>query len=187
MENLNDIKNELKRIQENFNPAKSTYRIIDKVINDDMSIDQMLKSLYSIKGIEKYPEDIKEKYFEIVESLQKLLIVKRKREKQEQENKKTKELKDIIASIEEREVKDKKEEPFKKEPAPERIKQNLVKLQEKSIKEAKENLSKKEDLKKEEKKEVIKQGDAKDKKIFKLLIVMIAISIILGVLLILFL
>ena len=184
MENLNDIKNELKQIQENFNPTKSTYRIIDKVINDNMSIDQMLKSLYSIKGIEKYPEDIKEKYFEIVESLQKLLVVQRKREKQEQENKKTKEL---IASIEEREVKDKKEEPFKKEPAPEKIKRNLVKLQEKSIKEAKENLSKKEELKKEEKKEDVKQGDAKDKKIFKILIVMIAISIILGVLLILFL
>ena len=90
MENLNDIKNDLKQIQENFNPTKSTYRIIDKVINDNMSIDQMLKSLYSIKGIEKYPEDIKEKYFEIVESLQKLLVVQRKREKQEQENKKTK-------------------------------------------------------------------------------------------------
>ena len=76
---------------------------------------------------------------------------------------------------------------FKKEPAPEKIKRNLVKLQEKSIKEAKENLSKKEELKKEEKKEDVKQGDAKDKKIFKILIVMIAISIILGVLLILFL
>ena len=42
-------------------------------------------------------------------------------------------------------------------------------------------------MKKEEKKEDVKQGDAKDKKIFKILIVMIAISIILGVLLILFL
>ena len=71
MENLNDIKNELKQIQENFNPTKSTYRIIDKVINDNMSIDQMLKSLYSIKGIEKYPEDIKEKYTQLTQKAEK--------------------------------------------------------------------------------------------------------------------
>ena len=63
MRNLDEISNELKEIQVNFNPEKSTYKIIDSVINDSMSVDLMIKSLQGIKGINKYPDDIKNKYF----------------------------------------------------------------------------------------------------------------------------
>ena len=38
MRNLDEIRNELKEIQVNFNPEKSTYKIIDSVINDSMRV-----------------------------------------------------------------------------------------------------------------------------------------------------
>ena len=79
MRNLDEIRNELKEIQVNFNPEKSTYKIIDSVINDSMSVDLMIKSLQGIKGINKYPDDIKNKYFDIIDSLNKILVLEKER------------------------------------------------------------------------------------------------------------
>ena len=105
MRNLDEIKNELKEIQVNFNPEKSTYKIIDSVINDSMSVDLMIKSLQGIKGINKYPDDIKNKYFEIIDSLNKILVLEKEKAYKEEQEKKTKELKDIISNLEKRDNK----------------------------------------------------------------------------------
>lgn len=105
MKNLDEIKNELKEIQVNFNPEKSTYKIIDSVINDSMSVDLMIKSLQGIKGINKYPDDIKNKYFEIIDSLDKILVLEKEKAYKEEQEKKTRELKDIISSLEKRDNK----------------------------------------------------------------------------------
>ena len=102
MRNLDEIKNELKEIQVNFNPEKSTYKIIDSVINDSMSVDLMIKSLQGIKGINKYPDDIKNKYFDIIDSLNKILVLEKEKAYKEEQEKKTKELKDIISNLEKR-------------------------------------------------------------------------------------
>ena len=104
MKDLSSVKDELRDLQTNFNPEKSTYKIIDSVINDSMSVDNMIKYLYSIKGIEKYPEDIKNKYFGIIDDLQLILVSVREKEDKKEQEKKTKELQDIIASLEERNV-----------------------------------------------------------------------------------
>lgn len=105
MKNLDEIKNELKEIQVNFNPEKSTYKIIDSVINDSMSVDLMIKSLQGIKGINKYPDDIKNKYFEIIDSLDKILVLEKEKAYKKEQEKKTRELKDIISSLEKRDNK----------------------------------------------------------------------------------
>ncbi len=105
MKNLDEIKNELKAIQVNFNPEKSTYKIIDSVINDSMSVDLMIKSLEGIKGINKYPDDIKNKYLEIIDSLDKILVLEKEKAYKEEQEKKTRELKDIISSLEKRDSK----------------------------------------------------------------------------------
>lgn len=163
MKTKEEIKEELKQVQVNFNPNKSTYKIIDSVIKENMSTELMIKSLYSIKGVSKYPEDLKEKYFMILEDLQNIFNMEKEEESKKQKEDKTRELKDLINSLEERKI-------IKKEP------EKQVKEEEKQIKEEiKEKVK--------EKKEEIKDSS---KKVFSCLLVLIAICIIIGVLLIIF-
>lgn len=116
MKNLDTIKKELKRIQANFNPQKSTYKIIEELTTKNYNIDQMINILSKIRGINRYPNEIKEKFFNILDDLK---SVKQKEineaeeqrrllEKQNQEAN-TKELKDIIDTLEKELNKPKKE------------------------------------------------------------------------------
>ena len=116
MKNLDTIKKELKRIQANFNPQKSTYKIIEELTTKNYNIDQMINILSKIRGINRYPNEIKEKFFNILDDLK---SVKQKEineaeekrkllEKQKQEAN-TKELKDIIDTLEKELNKPKKE------------------------------------------------------------------------------
>lgn len=199
MKDLSSVKDELRDLQTNFNPEKSTYKIIDSVINDSMSVDNMIKYLYSIKGIEKYPEDIKNKYFGIIDDLQLILVSVREKEDKKEQEKKTKELQDIIASLEERNVgkrEDKnsvKEEDvsddnkegkplndvFKKEKVSESLKNNISNIKEKSLDRARDVIAS----------QVGDDSllDGKGRKLCIFLIIMIAICILVGVLLVIFL
>ena len=199
MKDLSSVKDELRDLQTNFNPEKSTYKIIDSVINDSMSVDNMIKYLYSIKGIEKYPEDIKNKYFGIIDDLQLILVSVREKEDKKEQEKKTKELQDIIASLEERNVgkredknsvkeedvsdDNKEDKPlndvFKKEKVSESLKNNISNIKEKSLDMARDVIAS----------QVGDDSllDSKGRKLCIFLIIMIAICILVGVLLVIFL
>lgn len=205
MKDLSSVKDELRDLQTNFNPEKSTYKIIDSVINDSMSVDNMIKYLYSIKGIEKYPEDIKNKYFGIIDDLQLILVSIREKEDKKEQEKKTKELQDIIASLEERNVgkredrnsvkeelpvkeedvsdDNKEDKPlndiFKKEKVSESLKNNIANIKEKSLDRARDVIAS----------QVGDDSllDSRGRKLCIFLIIMIAICILVGVLLVIFL
>lgn len=205
MKDLSSVKDELRDLQTNFNPEKSTYKIIDSVINDSMSVDNMIKYLYSIKGIEKYPEDIKNKYFGIIDDLQLILVSIREKEDKKEQEKKTKELQDIIASLEERNVgkredrnnvkeelpvkeedvsdDNKEDKPlndiFKKEKISESLKNNIANIKEKSLDRARDVIAS----------QVGDDSllDSRGRKLCIFLIIMIAICILVGVLLVIFL
>lgn len=197
MRNLDEIKNELKEIQVNFNPEKSTYKIIDSVINDSMSVDLMIKSLQGIKGINKYPDDIKNKYFEIIDSLNKILVLEKEKAYKEEQEKKTKELKDIISNLEKRDNKKNEDTTLNKDDN--NSKDNKDKAVLNDVKES-DNVSFKKNLSLDKIVSKSVSGDKvrddkvsdemvvdKSKKIFSCLLGLIALCIMIGVLLIIFL
>ena len=198
MRNLDEIKNELKEIQVNFNPEKSTYKIIDSVINDSMSVDLMIKSLQGIKGINKYPDDIKNKYFEIIDSLNKILVLEKEKAYKEEQEKKTKELKDIISNLEKRDNKKNEDTALNKDDN-NNSKDNKDKAVLNDVKES-DNVSFKKNLSLDKIVSKSVSGDKvrddkvsdemvvdKSKKIFSCLLGLIALCIMIGVLLIIFL
>lgn len=198
MRNLDEIKNELKEIQVNFNPEKSTYKIIDSVINDSMSVDLMIKSLQGIKGINKYPDDIKNKYFDIIDSLNKILVLEKEKAYKEEQEKKTKELKDIISNLEKRNNKKNEDTTLNKDDN-NNSKDNKDKAVFNDVKES-DNVSFKKNLSLDKAVSKSVLGDKvrndivsdemvvdKSKKIFSCLLGLIALCIMIGVLLIIFL
>lgn len=198
MRNLDEIKNELKEIQVNFNPEKSTYKIIDSVINDSMSVDLMIKSLQGIKGINKYPDDIKNKYFDIIDSLNKILVLEKEKVYKEEQEKKTKELKDIISNLEKRNNKKNEDTTLNKDDN-NNSKYNKDKAVLNDVKES-DNVSFKKNLSLDKAVSKSVSGDKvrddivsdemvvdKSKKIFSCLLGLIALCIMIGVLLIIFL
>lgn len=197
MRNLDEIRNELKEIQVNFNPEKSTYKIIDSVINDSMSVDLMIKSLQGIKGINKYPDDIKNKYFDIIDSLNKILVLEKEKAYKEEQEKKTKELKDIISNLEKRNNKKNEDTTLNKDDN--NSKDNKDKAVLNDVKES-DNVSLKKNLSLDKAVSKSVSGDKvrddivsdemvvdKSKKIFSCLLGLIALCIMIGVLLIIFL
>ena len=198
MRNLDEIKNELKEIQVNFNPEKSTYKIIDSVINDSMSVDLMIKSLQGIKGINKYPDDIKNKHFDIIDSLNKILVLEKEKAYKEEQEKKTKELKDIISNLEKRNNKKNEYTTLNKDDN-NNSKDNKDKAVLNDVKES-DNVSFKKNLSLDNAVSKSVSGDKvrddivsdemvvdKSKKIFSCLLGLIALCIMIGVLLIIFL
>ena len=100
MKDSKTIKNRLKTIQKYFNPEKNTYKLIATVVNNDLTYDQMLMELSKIKGFSKYPEDLKKEYISIINDIKENIIEQRKKEEEERKEANTKELKDIIDSLE---------------------------------------------------------------------------------------
>lgn len=122
MKDLNSIKEELKVLQENFNPSKTTYKVLEEVINKENSTHEVISVLAKIKGVNKYPDDLKKKFLEIMDDLKKLeqeeINVKFDKQKlleKEKQEANTKELKDIIDSLEKDIKKNKKEDEQKEE------------------------------------------------------------------------
>lgn len=108
MKNLEEIKTDLRTIQGNFNPVKETYKIIDEVVNASLTEEEMFKKLSEIKGTNRYPEAIKNRYDNIMNDLQKLVIDSKKLEEKKRQEENTRELKDIIESLEKSKVGKKK-------------------------------------------------------------------------------
>ena len=127
MKNLNTIKENIKQIQNKFNPKKITYKILDEIIKKDYEISDMLHALSTIKEKNRLPEDLKIKYDLVIKDLQELekeQIQKKEEERKNLERKmqeaNTKELKDIINNIEKdlkiTKMNQKKEQIEKEEP-----------------------------------------------------------------------
>lgn len=100
MRNLEEIKTDLKEMQGNFNPKKQTYKIIDEIVNNSLNPEEVLEKLKLIKGTDKYPEDIKNKYIMLLSNVQELVLEDRKKEEERIRNEHTKELKSLIEQLE---------------------------------------------------------------------------------------
>ena len=100
MKELEEIKISLKEMQSNFNPRKQTYKIIDEIVNNSLNPEEVLEKLKLIKGTDKYPEDIKNKYIKLVSKVQELVFEDRKKEEERVRNEQTKELKSLIEKLE---------------------------------------------------------------------------------------
>ena len=100
MRNLEEIKTDLKEMQGNFNPKKQTYKIIDEIVNNSLNPEEVLEKLKLIKGTDKYPEDIKNKYIMLLSNVQELVLEDRKKEEERICNEHTKELKSLIEQLE---------------------------------------------------------------------------------------
>lgn len=127
MKNLTEIKEMLKSIQSSFNPAKTTYKTIDKLINDNLSANEMIHELSKIKGIEKYPEDLKNKFLNIKQSLKNIEQEELRKKEEEQKQKelekqeaRTKELKDLIDTLEQELNKPKQNKEIETQKQPEK-------------------------------------------------------------------
>ena len=102
MKDIQTIKKRLAAIQGNFNPQKNTYQVIEHVVNNDLNYNEMLLELSKIKGFSKYPDDLKKEYISIINDIKENIINQRKKAEREKQAANTKELKDIIDSLERR-------------------------------------------------------------------------------------
>ena len=107
MRNINMIKKDLSELSKNFNPEKSTYKVFNELIKHDYTPEEMIKVLSKIRGVHKYPDNIKAKFLDIINSLNILKEqddrLKQKQKEEEERLKqeaKTRELKDIINNLE---------------------------------------------------------------------------------------
>ena len=102
MNSTSDIKRRLAKIQGNFNPEKNTYKVIDHVVNTKLSSFEMLMELSKIRGVSKYPDDVKREYISIVNDLKEIIVAERKAEHKRKQEESTRQLKDLIDRLERR-------------------------------------------------------------------------------------
>lgn len=100
MKDIQTIKTRLAAIQGNFNPQKNTYKVIEYVVNNDLNYNEMLMELSKIRGFSKYPEDLKNEYVSIINDIKENIINQRRKDEEERQKANTRELKDIIDSLE---------------------------------------------------------------------------------------
>lgn len=102
MNNTSDIKKRLSNIQGNFNPEKSTFKVIDYVVNTKLSSFEMLMELSKIRGVSKYPDGLKKEYVSIINDLKEIIVAERKAEHKRKQEESTRQLKDLIDRLEKR-------------------------------------------------------------------------------------
>lgn len=169
MRNLEEIKTDLKEMQGNFNPKKQTYKIIDEIVNNSLNPEEVLEKLKLIKGTDKYPEDIKNKYIMLLSNAQELVLEDRKKEEERIRNEHTKELKSLIEQLEKTKI------------------NNEIIEQDKDIDlEKNETLDEKEDVDEDNLSLNNDNDDDKSKKIFFVLLGLVIISIAILILIFLF-
>lgn len=177
MQSLNNIKERLSEIQKSFNPQKSTYKILDNVINGNYSDREMLMELSKITGYSKYPEELKKEYVSIINDLKEIIIGRREEEEKKRQAETTKELRDLIKNLD---MKKDEQQPIKKEEKEEKV--DLVKEETKEeIKPISEKTEELDVIEDEPNKEVDKSSKKN-----KLLMIVWLLSIILIVLILLF-
>ena len=178
MKDIQTIKNRLAAIQGNFNPQKNTYKVIEHVVNNDLSYDEMLMELSKIKGFSKYPEELKNEYVSIINDIKENIINQRKKDEREKQEANTKELKDIITSLEQRkqEYIEKLDEVVTEYPQEEKLDEKTEEKKQEKI----EEKGNKQLEKVEEKKEISKPEDIEQlDKIKKVLVIGIVIVLLL--------
>lgn len=169
MRNLEEIKTDLKEMQGNFNPKKQTYKIIDEIVNNSLNPEEVLEKLKLIKGTDKYPEDIKNKYIMLLSNVQELVLEDRKKEEERIRNEHTKELKSLIEQLDKTKI------------------NNEIIEQDKDIDlEKNETLDEKEDVDEDNLSLNNDNDDDKSKKIFFVLLGLVIISIAILILIFLF-
>jgi len=174
MKNIKKVKEDLKSVQKNFNPEKSTYQTIKNLITNNYTANEMISILSKIKGVSKYPEHLKDKFVNIIDDLKQIEQdeirkkeeERRKEEEKKQQEEKTKELKDIIDALE-KEMKKPKKEKEDKETQKQEIKLDIIK--EMKIEEPKKEEDEDEEL------EEIEETD-KGKKLFTILLISVIIT-----------
>lgn len=102
MSNTGDIKKRLANIQNHFNPEKSTYKVLNYVINTELSSFGMLTELSKIRGVYNYPEDIKREYISIINDLKEIIMEERRAEYKRKQEESTRDLRNLIARLEKR-------------------------------------------------------------------------------------
>lgn len=188
MKNLEEIKTNLREIQGNFNPAKETYKIIDEVVNGSLKEEVMFKKLSEIKGTNKYPEAIKNKYDNIMNDLQKLVIDSKKMEEKKRQEENTRELKDIIESLENSKIDRKKSEKEEevKDVEPQKVISSTSEIDDNNLNRSIADGSTSEIVNKP----LSLNEDCKEKKsgkkLFLFLLIMVILSIVVGILIFLF-
>lgn len=197
MRDIEEIKTVLREIQGNFNPEKETYKLIDEVVNNSLSSEEAFKKLCEIKGVKKYPEALRNKYINIMKDLQEIVIEDRKKEEKKRQEENTKELRDIIASLEK--TKNNKKRADMEAPL---VNENVVFDDNSGAlmdEEESESLDKEEIQLQEDRVEVVEdknsdktkslsltEDESKDKNLFNILLVMIFLTLVIGVLIFLF-
>ena len=167
-----EIKQVLKKMQVNFNPEKNSYKIIDEIIKNNLTAEEMLSKIQNIKGISKFPVSLKREYNEMIAGLNLLVVEERKQKEVDKKLENTRKLKEIVEALE----KDiKPEDKLSKEEEEEEIKESLG-----LIKRKKKEIEVKEEIKEE------KQKTPKDKKTFNILLPLVILSIIIIILIVLF-
>ena len=127
MNNITAIKERLSKIQEHFNPEKSTYKVLDHVINDDLTSFGVLMELSKIRGVSRYPDDIKQEYIAIINDLKEIITEERRVEHQRRQEESTRELKDLINRLEKRkDLHPEKEQKVETDPSATAIVQKIV-------------------------------------------------------------
>lgn len=168
---IQNIKEELKEIQKNFNPTKETYKILEKIINNYHNATKIHKELLKIKGIDKYPETLKEKYFGIIASLQ--AIIKKEKEQQEEN---TRELQDLIKTLEAKKNTTKLQEIIRKPKEEQEI------LEKENIQEVELEILKKRNIQKVKSELTEKENNDKGRYIFVALLSLVIITLLIGIL-----
>ncbi len=195
MKTKEEIKQVLKQMQVSFNPMKSTYRIIDKIVKNDLSSEEMLSYFSDIKGTEKYPKELKDQYDDVKKSLDNLIMMEKEAEEKAKQEETTKELKEIIdkleANVGKKEESESSLEDLDKTEVidldfdeKEENKEDNKEASHESLEKEHENKIDKTDVKKESKEP--EEDKYKGKKLFVFLTIMIFVLLVCGALILLF-
>ena len=195
MKTKEEIKQVLKQMQVSFNPMKSTYRIIDKIVKNDLSSEEMLSYFSDIKGTEKYPKELKDQYDDVKKSLDNLIMMEKEAEEKAKQEETTKELKEIIDKLEANVGKKEESESSLDDldktevidldfDEKEENKEDNKEASHESLEKEHENKIDKTDVKKESKEP--EEDKYKGKKLFVFLTIMIFVLLVCGALILLF-
>ena len=168
MTKIEEIKKALKKLQPNLNPEKASYKTIEDILNNDFTAEELLKKVGTIKGISKFPNNLKEIYNSIVSNLNDLVVEERKALEIKKQEDNTRKLKVIVEALE----KDiKPEDKLSKEEEEEVIKEDLGLTPKKVVEKIKEE---------------VKEEKENGQLVSKILLSLVVLTLLIIVLLILF-
>lgn len=115
MSKINEIHESLKKIQTRLNPEKISYKTTDEILNNNLTAEEILAKVKSLRGIGRLPENLKQEYSKAIGNINLLLVKERKIKEKERLEENTKQLKEIVAALEKKTNKVNKEDKAKEE------------------------------------------------------------------------